>query len=980
VLKGSVAGLSSRILILVDRLPIPGLRSADRRVLDLISELVSIFPRTSIVLVSVDWCDAPECAAIPAGIEIVSRRSDWSDWARECPAELIFVHGPIAAQRFGTLFDTTWRDVPLIVDSAALVHPERKGLREAHDPAGNTMVAEVWRQADSRLVSRASAFLCASIIDEQIARAIAPGVRSFILPGRFGSKEERTGFDQRRDAIFIGSFAEGLDMPDEDAVRFLADDVMPVVRSHIPDCRLHVVGDDLPPVIRLLDGDSVNVRWIHDDATRWCRGAKVVLAARRFGRVPMLPVLVGAACGTPVVGIGDAAPPEANCHLRDEPGEVARALIPLLTEPAAWQIAHDAITSWTREALDPVAYRSTLIEAVVAADFVTTPERNAEIPKPVPFCGRTRGRWVAIRDRRGLGLQVPDELQTDGMPSPRVPNANCDEGWYDAWYRHRAPGVVDRAEMRCLAASLRRRPSFSIITPVFNADPDILRAAVDSVRAQVYGRWELCLVDDRSTRTDTFRALLELAQSDSRISLERQPVNVGIARASNAGLDRATGDFIGFLDHDDLLTCDALLEVAKLLDDYPELDIIYSDEHKLGPNDQFYDPALKPAFSPDLLRSINYFAHLTIYRRELLEQLGGFREGFDGAQDLDLALRAVENTSRVGHVAKPLYSWRAITGSTAAEHSAKPDASEAGRRALSDALARRNRSGSVSIAETGAGYRTRYDVVGRPKVAIIIPTRDRVDLLRSCIDSIRERSSYDRYEVTIVDNQSREPSTIEYLASFDGPVIRYPYRFHFARMMNLAALSVDADQIVFLNNDVEINSGGWLEAMLEHAQRSEVGAVGARLLYGDRRVQHEGIFVGLGRYTAGNVDFSGSPRSRGEWHFMSTTGGLVRNFAAVTGACLMIRPPVFWEVGGFAEQLHVAFNDVDLGLRLRHRGYELVYTPHATLTHYESVSRGDMHPTENDIFFRERWGVTLTYTDPYNNPNYDVGNWFHMRK
>ncbi len=978
--EGCVAGLSSRILILVDRLPVPGLRSADRRVLDLISELVRIFPRTPIALVSVDWCDTPECVALPAGIEIVSRRSDWSDWARECSAELIFVHGPVAAQRFGNFFDTTWRDVPLIVDSAALIHPERNGLRKPYDPAGNTMVAEVWRQADSRLVTRAAAFLCASLMDEQIAEAIAPGVRSFILPGRLGSQENRTGLDERRDLIFIGSFSEGFEMPDEDAVLFLAHDVMPVVRSQIPDLRLHVIGDDLPPVIRFLDGDSVNVHWIHEDATRSCRSARVILAARRFGRVPMLPLLVGAAAGTPVIGIGDAAPPEANCCLPDEPAEVARALIPLLTEPGAWQIAHEVITSWMREALDPAAYRSTLIEAVTAAGFVTTPERNAEISEPVPFCGRRRGRWIAIRDRRGLGLPVPDELQTDGMPSPRVPNANCDESWYDSWYRHRAPTAFDRAQMRCLANRLHRQPRFSIITPAFNTDPNVLRAAVESVRAQVYDRWELYIIDDGSTRPATFRALLELARSDSRISLARQPTNVGIARASNAGLDRATGDFVAFLDHDDLLACDALLEVAKLLDEYPELDIIYSDEHKLGPNDQFYDPALKPAFSPDLLMSINYLSHLTVYRRELLEQLGGFRQGFDGAQDLDLVLRAVEKTSRIGHVAKPLYSWRAIAGSTAAEHSAKPGAYEAGRRALFDALARRNQPGSVSLTETRTGYRTRYDVIGEPRVAIIIPTRDRVDLLRACIDSIHERSSYDRYHVTIIDNQSREPSTMDYLASFDGTVIRFPHCFDFARMMNFAALSIDADQIVFLNNDVEINSSGWLEALLEHAQRSQVGAVGARLLYDDGKPQHEGVFVGLGQYTAGNLNFADMPTSRGEWHFVSTTGSLVRNFVAVTAACLMIRPSVFWEVGGFTERLHIAYNDVDLGLKLRHRGYEVVYTPHSILTHHESASRGTMHPTENEDFFRKRWGLTLTYTDPYNNPNYDVGNWLHLRK
>jgi GT2 family glycosyltransferase len=445
--------------------------------------------------------------------------------------------------------------------------------------------------------------------------------------------------------------------------------------------------------------------------------------------------------------------------------------------------------------------------------------------------------------------------------------------------------------------------------------------------------------------------------------------NQGIAAASNAALALATGEFVGFLDHDDELKPHALIEIVKLLNKRRDVDFIYSDEDKKNPNGQLVEPFFKPGWSPDLLMSVNYVNHFSVFRREVLDYVGGLREGYDGSQDYDLVLRVTEVTDKIAHIATPLYTWGKVSGSAAASVDAKGFAYEAGKRALEDAVRRRGYEPTVTGALVVGRYRVRYGIKGSPHVTIIIPTRDRVDMLERCIASIRTRTTYRDYEIVIVDNQTRDPATLEYLASVEGRVIQYPGEFNYARIMNVAAREVEADMLLFLNNDTEVVSSGWLEAMLEHAQRSEVAAVGARLLYPDGRVQHEGVIIGFAGGSAGNVDHGG----------FQALGDTVRNCSAVTGACMMVRAVVYWELGGLEERLGVAFNDVDFCLRAREKGYQIVYTPYAQLYHHESATRGTLHPEEDEAFFRARWGDPGEFRDPFYNENLDPTRPFVLR-
>jgi GT2 family glycosyltransferase len=358
-----------------------------------------------------------------------------------------------------------------------------------------------------------------------------------------------------------------------------------------------------------------------------------------------------------------------------------------------------------------------------------------------------------------------------------------------------------------------------------------------------------------------------------------------------------------------------------------------------------------------------------VFRKAIVDQVGGFRRGYDGSQDYDLVLRVAETTDKIAHIARPLYTWRKVPGSAAGSTKAKDYAYRAGKKALKDALTRRGLQGSVTDGIVEGRYRVKYNIAGEPKVAIIIPTRDRVDLLRNCIDSIARKSSYRNYEVIVVDNGSKEQETLDYLSSFGGRVIKYPGEFNFAKINNLAARDANADYLLFLNNDIEVIAGDWIEAMLEHAQREGVAAVGARLLYPDGRVQHEGIIMGLGGGSAGNVDHGGC----------YGLGQSIRNCTAVTAACMMSSAAVFRELGGFDESLRVAFNDVDFCLRARKQGYNIVYTPYASLYHHESASRGRLHPKEDEKLFRERWGNPGEYRDPFYNPNLDPYQPFNLR-
>ena len=577
----------------------------------------------------------------------------------------------------------------------------------------------------------------------------------------------------------------------------------------------------------------------------------------------------------------------------------------------------------------------------------------------------TEGSMTLLRRLPGIRRWAPRVWRSGASSNYELPLNDQ----YQIWLRahtltHAAKKAIEKAAKR-----LRYRPKVSIIMPVYNPKPDWLRDAIESVRGQLYDNWELCIADDRSTRPGVRDLLEECSRADQRIKVTCMERNQGIAAASNAALALATGEFIGLLDHDDELRSEALFEVVKLLNEQRDLDYIYSDEDKKDPSGRLVEPFFKPDWSPDLHMSINYVTHFSIFRRQLVNWVGGFRSGYDGSQDYDLVLRVTERSDKIAHIAKPLYTWRKVPGSAASSVEAKSFALRAATKALRDALARRGLNGNVEGGLWKGSYRVRYIIAGNPKVTIIIPTRDRVDMLRRCVESIRKKSSYNNYEILIVDNGSQEQETFDYLSSLNGRVIKFPHEFNFAMIINTAAReAADSDALIFLNNDTEVISPEWIEAMLEHGQRPEVAAVGARLVYPDGRVQHEGIIMGLGTGSALNVDHKG--------YF--GLGECIRNFTAVTAACMLVRPAVFWEMGGFDERLRVAFNDVDFCLRAREKGYRIVYTPFAILNHHESATRGSLHPREDEKFFRERWGNPGEYRDPYYNPNLDIRHPFNI--
>ena len=513
-----------------------------------------------------------------------------------------------------------------------------------------------------------------------------------------------------------------------------------------------------------------------------------------------------------------------------------------------------------------------------------------------------------------------------------------------------------------------RTPVISVLMPVFNTDAGWLTAAVESVRAQIYPRWELCLVDDASTKAHIAPLLATFVASDPRVKLKSLATNEGISGASNHALALASGEFVGLLDHDDRLAPEALYEVVRRLNTDPTIDFVYTDHDLYDSNGVRRSPFFKPDWSPDLLLSMNYITHFSVYRRELVERVGGFRKGFDGAQDYDLILRVSECARRIEHISSPLYSWGQAPASVASNPKAKPYAHEAGRRALQDALARRRIGGEV-VDGYGSPYRYRVKrtIAGAPLISIIIPTRDNWRLLKRCIDSLENRTTYRNLEILVIDNQSQDTETLRYLGQLAHRVIPFAEPFNFARMNNMAAASARGDHLLFLNDDTEAIEPEWLTSMLEHSQRPEVGAVGARLLFPNKTIQHAGVVIGI-QGKAGHA-FWGFPGDHPGYYDLAR---VIRNYSAVTGACLMVRRAAFEEVKGFDEAFEISYNDVDLCLRLRERGYLIVYTPYAELHHYQSASRGAYNPETDrkyEELLRARWNSLFEHGDPYYNPN-----------
>ncbi len=524
------------------------------------------------------------------------------------------------------------------------------------------------------------------------------------------------------------------------------------------------------------------------------------------------------------------------------------------------------------------------------------------------------------------------------------------------------PKQADFPVLRRQAESLPRRPMISIVMAVGGPGELRLKAAVDSVCRQVYPHWELCL-GAISVASEMKAVLAEYCRQDGRIKVSWPAEGESVPAALSAALELAAGEFVGILDQEDELSPMALLSVAKLANSEPETDFIYTDEDKIGPDGRREKPFFKPGWSPDLLMSMNYIGRFTVFRRSLLGEAGGFRPDFAGDWYYDLLLRLTGRAGKIARIPEILYH-RCGGGETGPEDGGGDGGSAV--RALEEVLGRRGLDGRVEPAGPGR-YRVRYVVKGRPLVSIIIPTKDKVGLLRRCISSIEERSTYRPYEIIVVNNRSVEEATLVYLENIRKKGLRvldYNEPFNYAAINNFAAGEARGDYLLFLNNDVEVITPGWLEEMLGHAQRLEVGAVGAKLLYPDGTVQHAGIIAGFGG-VAGHAFY----RQPGESSGYMGLAAVVRNCAAVTGACLLMRRKVFEETGGFDEKLAVVCNDVDLCLRIVEKGYFIVWTPYAELYHYEAVSRGRKVPKRDNSYFRRKWRHFLHKGDPFYNPN-----------
>ena len=620
------------------------------------------------------------------------------------------------------------------------------------------------------------------------------------------------------------------------------------------------------------------------------------------------------------------------------------------------------------------AWNTAMVEALVAAAAPKPPSeaegtksvaalvaRNDPLrPEALPKALRAGAPlWTELL-RRQTRFNEQAVLALAGLLGARTPPPQVPElGDYEGWCARREPADISAA--RDAVARLEVKPRVSLVTAVRDTPEGLLRECVAAIEAQVYPEWEWVLVDDASTAPHVAAVLRETAARNPRIRVvTRERRDGGLAGTLREGLAAARGEWVGFLEAGDTLAPHALAEVVLAAE--PSLDVIYSDEDRLDAEGRRTGPAFKPDWSPDLLRSVNYVRHFLVARRRVLEAVGGVREGFEGAEDYDVVLRLSEATRGIGHVAKVLYHARAPTETGAA-------ATDAGARALREHLSRTGEPAEVTSPAPGQ-YRVRYPVRGTPKVSIIVPFKDRPDLLELLLPGLLSRTTYSNFEVLLVSNNSTKPETFALLERLtDSRLVKltWDFPFNYPAINNWAAKQATGELLLFLNNDMEVVDPGWLTELVSQAQRPEVGAVGCKLLFPEGTVQHAGAVVGI-------TGMAGHPFWRLPDGPICTPFGhtdWTRNWLSVTSACVILRRPVFEELGGFDERFQVCGSDVDIGLRLNQRGLRVVYTPHARLVHHESASRRADAIPEADY-----WWSYVAYRpwlgargDPFYNPN-----------
>ena len=557
---------------------------------------------------------------------------------------------------------------------------------------------------------------------------------------------------------------------------------------------------------------------------------------------------------------------------------------------------------------------------------------------------------------------------------------------YGEWYELTKPTEEELKAQR--ETHFEKEPLFSVVIPVYKTPERYLKEMLDSILDQTYGNWEVCIADGSPRGQDVEKVLKKYAQKDSRIRYEILGGNRGISGNTNAALAMAKGEYVILADHDDTIPPQAFYEVAKAINKHPDCDVLYSDEDKLDMDGKaLFDPHFKPDFNPDLLTSVNYICHLFVVKKELLDQVGGFRQEFDGAQDYDFIFRCTEQAKEIVHIPQVLYHWRCHQDSTASNPESKMYAFEAGSRAI---MAHYERMGiPAERVEKGVDYgiyHTTFKIKGEPLISIIIPNKDERESLKKCIDSIEKKSTYENYEILIVENNSTSKEIFEYYKELsDNPKIRllkWKEGFNYSAINNFAAKKAKGEYLLFLNNDMEVIASDWMEELLGHCQREGTGAVGARLYYPNETIQHAGTIIGIGGI-AGHM-FVDMPGERtGYMH----KAAIQQDLSAVTAACMMVKRSVFEAVNGFEEKLSVAFNDVDLCLRIRAQGELIVYDPYVELYHYESKSRGTEDSKEKVRRFQEeiefmrcRWEKLLKAGDPYYNKHFSLTKWNYSLK
>ena len=551
---------------------------------------------------------------------------------------------------------------------------------------------------------------------------------------------------------------------------------------------------------------------------------------------------------------------------------------------------------------------------------------------------------------------------------------------YGPWYEAYVPDEAALEKQR--HHHFEYSPLISVAVPAYRTPEKFLAQMIDSLLAQTYGNWELCIANGSPEDSAMKKVLEEYTKKDSRIRVSELTENKGIAGNTNAALEMAQGEFVGLLDHDDLLAPNALYEIVRALDEDRNLDAVYTDEDKVTTElDEHFQPHLKPDFNLDLLRSNNYICHFFVVRRSIVQKVGGFCQEFDGAQDHDFIFRCIETAEKVGHIPEILYHWRTHKASTADNPASKMYAFDAGKRAIEAHLKRTGTEGIVSHTPDLGFFRVKYPVQGQPLVSVIIPNKDEKETLKACIDSIREKTEYPNYEIIIVENNSTTDEIFQYYKELSQDprirLLRWKKEFNYSAINNYGVRHANGEYLLFLNNDVTVITPGWIKELLGVCQRPEVGAAGVKLIYPDNTIQHAGCVIGIGGI-AGHM-FVDMPANRtGYLHKAS----ILQDMSAVTAACMMMKRTAFEEAGGFTEKLSVAFNDVDLCLKVRKNHKLIVYDPYVQLYHMESKTRGAEDNKEKVRRFQEeieymrcQWIDILKKGDPYYNKNLSLTKW-----